>query len=135
MPPGPNGNATLFLPFNYLTLCGEIFGSADLEVTVLVEGMLDGTMTLLFDEVFDIDNDDQDPDNLELAILVPTEGTYMVTVTSIVACHECCSANNFCGTGSDGEALFFGETGTINATTLKDPTVELMWQMCDNCGC
>ena len=143
-PAGDPNASTLILSSYYLGICGNLgsSGETDITIEVFVDGFdSHGNPNNVDAQEFDRTTNSSDPDNYELPIQVPEEGTYVVSV--IVrgeACQTCCNlvnqpANGCASITNGGEIRFRGTTMTLNAKDLKPAVYVTPLIYGCNCGC
>lgn len=133
------------LPSNYLIFCDNTF---DGDETVVIRWSVDalevgGTTSLFAMGRERVDNDDNNPANLEFPITVPESGTYSITVECELTCSSCCSqlqdpdGNVPCNlVNSAGEPVFREVSLMINQTPPSGVIdVNPIFQNCFFCGC
>ncbi len=113
------------LPFSYQFTCGlapggEPYRNVTVEITVLRPLNMNNPPTLTqFDfQTYVVNNDDNDPDNLEFYAYVPKEGPCLVEIEIIQDCSNCCQTDPsiYCNppySGNRGRPRWAGELAYI----------------------
>lgn len=135
------------IPQGYLesALCNEFHegASRDIEVEVTIDGIDDqGDPVFIGLDIEETDNEDYEAFIIK-DVEVPTQGTYIVTVTirGLSSCFSCCHNTTIndefpCDSPDNGKIRFRGTSAIINAVPPPfEITVVPSFVACTNCGC